>query len=79
MVELPDPGRSGGHKDSFCASTPVESGGRGTLPSKTIGVGIDSSLTGVQSTTERSLVEVAVLVQTARLHQHSAEVAGRPG
>eukprot|EP00965_Chrysotila_dentata_P095227 3147639-Pleurochrysis_carterae.AAC.1 len=46
----------------------LESGCRGSLPSKTSGVGIDSSSTGLQSATERSLVEMAVLVKTACLH-----------
>eukprot|EP00965_Chrysotila_dentata_P088815 2932615-Pleurochrysis_carterae.AAC.1 len=44
--------------DSFCVPTPVESDGRGSLPSETNGVGIDSSSTELQSKTERSLVRV---------------------
>eukprot|EP00965_Chrysotila_dentata_P193417 6175752-Pleurochrysis_carterae.AAC.1 len=41
---------------SFCAPKPIKSGGGGSLPSETRCVGIDSSSTGLQSATGRSLI-----------------------
>eukprot|EP00965_Chrysotila_dentata_P044267 1471454-Pleurochrysis_carterae.AAC.2 len=49
----------------------IESGGKGSLPAKTIARGIDSSPTGLRSTTERLLV-VAGSAGAQKLFLHHA-------